>query len=165
MIANLAAKTYGVYVVISLLLVLLNSCQAKEESMDLNKLTTFAMRYATAWSNQYPTAFSLFYADNGSLAVNDGEPSVGRNEVEKKAREFMTAFPDMLVRLVEIRLENDHVVFHWHWTGTNTGPGGTGNSVDLHGYEEWTINSDGLIQQSLGHYDDAEYQRQLNASK
>ena len=29
------------------------------------------------------------------------------------------------------------------------------------GYEEWTFGSDGLISQSLGHYDEAEYQRQL----
>lgn len=29
------------------------------------------------------------------------------------------------------------------------------------GYEEWTFGSDGLIARSLGHYDEAEYQRQL----
>jgi hypothetical protein len=29
------------------------------------------------------------------------------------------------------------------------------------GYEEWTIASDGLIARSRGHYDQAEYDRQL----
>jgi hypothetical protein len=29
------------------------------------------------------------------------------------------------------------------------------------GYEEWTFAANGLIAQSLGHYDEAEYQRQV----
>jgi len=75
----------------------------------------------------------------------------------------MTAFPDMVVTMVEVRQEGNHVVFYWHWTGTNTGPGGTGNGVDLRGFEEWTLNGDGLILESRGHYDHEEYERQLNA--
>lgn len=131
--------------------------------MDSTDLTEFATRYAAAWSSQDPATLASFYADNGSITVNDGEPSVGRDAVEETARAFMTGFPDMVVRLVELRQEGGHVVFHWHWTGTNTGPGGTGNAVDIQGYEEWTLDSDGLILKSLGHFDEAEYQRQLNA--
>ncbi len=29
------------------------------------------------------------------------------------------------------------------------------------GYEEWTFGADGLISQSLGHFDEVDYQRQL----
>jgi hypothetical protein len=54
-----------------------------------------------------------------------------------------------------------HAVFHWTRTGTNTGPEGTGKSVRMRGYEEWSIGADGLIAESQGHYDDPEYQRQL----
>jgi len=75
----------------------------------------------------------------------------------------MTAFPDIVVRLVELRERDGYIEFHWHWTGTNTGPGGTGKAVDLRGYEQWTMDDDGLILESLGHLDDSEYQRQLNA--
>lgn len=71
-------------------------------------------------------AFAKFYAENGSLTINDGEPSVGRDAVEGAARAFMNGFPDMVLRLVEVRQEGGQVIFHWHWTGTNTGPGGTG---------------------------------------
>ena len=131
--------------------------------MDATELTEFATRYATAWSSQDPVAFGTFYAENGSLTVNDGEPSVGRDAVVETARAFMNGFPDMVVRLVELRPEGNRVVFHWHWTGTNTGPDGTGNAVDLIGYEEWTIGDDGLIVESLGHNDQAEYKPQLNA--
>ena len=127
------------------------------------ELTEFATRYASAWSSQDAVAFASFYAENGSLRINDGEPSVGRDAVTETAHGFMTAFPDMVVRLVELRKTDDYIEFHWHWTGTNTGPDGTGNAVDLRGYEQWTLDDDGLILESLGHLDDAEYQRQLNA--
>jgi steroid delta-isomerase-like uncharacterized protein len=131
--------------------------------MDMAELTEFATRYAAAWSSQDPAALASFYAETGSLAVNDGEPSVGREAVEQTVRDFMTGFPDMVVRVIGVRQEGGKVIFDWHWTGTNTGPGGTGNAVDLRGYEEWTLGSDGLILQSLGFFDAAEYQRQLHA--
>lgn len=129
----------------------------------MQDLKDFATRYAAAWSSQDPEALSRFYAENGSLRVNDGEASIGRDAIANTARSFMAAFPDMVVRLEELRQTNEGVEFHWHWTGTNTGPGGTGNAVDLRGHEEWTLTEDGLILESLGHYDEAEYERQLNA--
>jgi hypothetical protein len=45
--------------------------------------------------------------------------------------------------------------------GTNPGLDGTGNSVRINGFEEWTFGDDGLIAASLGHYDQTEYDRQL----
>ena len=142
---------------------LIAACQPKAEQRNMTELTDFTKGYAAAWSGQDPEAFALFYSENGSLRINDGEPSVGREAVTETARSFMTEFPDMVVRLVELRQTDDYVEFHWHWTGTNTGPGGTGNAVDLRGYEQWTLDEDGLILESLGHLDDAEYQRQLAA--
>ena len=49
-------------------------------------------------------------------------------------------------------------------TGTNTGPGGTGRPVRISGYEEWTFGPDGLVARSLGHFDAAEYQRQVDGT-
>ncbi|MDJ0814530.1 MAG: nuclear transport factor 2 family protein [Woeseiaceae bacterium] len=131
--------------------------------MSESELKAFAEAYAAAWSGQDPKAFSMFYAEDGTFRINDGEVSAGRAAIETTARSFMTNFPDMLVELVELRRAGDKVQFHWHWTGTNTGPGGTGAAVDLRGYEEWTFNDDGLILHNHGHMDDAEYQRQLSA--
>lgn len=42
-----------------------------------------------------------------------------------------------------------------------TTPGGTGQHVRIGGFEEWTIDDDGLIAVSLGHFDQAEYDRQV----
>jgi steroid delta-isomerase-like uncharacterized protein len=133
------------------------------EPLGVNDLVAFATRYANAWSSQDPVTFATLYAEDATFRINDGEPSIGRDAIAATARSFMTNFPDMVVRLVELRLEGDHVDFHWHWTGTNTGPGGTGNAVDLRGYERWLLNDNGLIREARGHMDDAEYQRQLNA--
>lgn len=54
------------------------------------------------------------------------------------------------------------VAEHYHWTlvGTNTGPGGIGNGVRISG-EEWTIGDDDLVAESQGHFDQVEYDRQL----
>jgi hypothetical protein len=49
----------------------------------------------------------------------------------------------------------------WTLVGTNTGPGGTGKRVHISGFEQWRIGADGLIAESRGHFDSAEYQRQL----
>ena len=125
-------------------------------------LQQFASEYAAAWSSQDPEALASFYAADGVLIVNGGEPAVGRAAVAAKARSFMEAFPDMVVALDRLDDRGHTVEFHWIWTGTNTGPGGTGNAVRLKGYEEWTFGPNGLIARSDGHYDDADYQRQVN---
>jgi len=127
------------------------------------ELTDFATRYAAAWSSKSPDNLAAFYTEDGSLQVNAGAPAVGRTAVRATVEAFMTAFPDMLVRLDSVVPTANGARFHWLWTGTNSGPGGTGNAVRMVGYEDWTFAADGLIAQSLGHYDEAEYQRQLTA--
>lgn len=143
---------------------LLAACHQEKATKDVAELTSFATRYAEAWSSQDPESLASFYTANGLLVVNDGEASVGRDAIEQTASDYMAAFPDMVVRLVKISQQGDYVNFHWRWTGTNTGPGGTGNAVDLTGYEQWTIGDGGLIQESLGHFDADEYDRQVNAA-
>jgi uncharacterized protein (TIGR02246 family) len=129
--------------------------------MNESELTNFAIRYAAAWSSQNPERLASFYAEDGALIVNAGSPSVGRAAIAATASEFMVAFPDMVVTMDSVYRVGDRVMFHWTWTGTNTGPGGTGNSVRMHGHEEWTLSRDALILESKGQFDQAEYQRQL----
>ena len=131
--------------------------------MSPTQLTDFATRYAAAWSGQDPAALASCYTEDGSLTVNQGTPSVGRAAIAATAQGFMTAFPDMVVKLDGLSQEGDRTIFRWLWTGTNTGPGGTGQSVRLRGYEEWILGADGLIREAKGHYDEAEYQRQLQS--
>jgi len=144
-------------------LVCLTTCTPKANQMNNGDLTNFATRYAAAWSGKDPVRFAAFYDENGSLIVN-GAASVGRAAITATARAYMAAFPDMVVKLDSLRQENDQTIFHWTWTGTNTGPGGTGRSVNLRGYERWTFGSNGLIEKSDGHFDNDEYQRQLKGT-
>ena len=128
---------------------------------DLAKITTFAKRYAEAWCSKNPGRVSEFFAENGSLSVNDGSPAVGRAAIAEEAESFMTTFPDMVVTFDKLEPRGDTTAFHWTLTGTNTGPGGTGKRVRISGYELWKIDNDGLIGESKGHFDSAEYERQF----
>lgn len=125
-------------------------------------LRNLATRYAAAWSSQDPDQLAAFYADSGTLVVNAGAPSVGRAAIRATVQSFMAAFPDMVVRMDSVADRGDTAEFHWIWTGTNTGPGGTGRAVRITGYEEWTLEPSGLIHESRGHYDEAEYHRQVD---
>lgn len=127
----------------------------------MSKLDNFATRYAKAWRSQNPESVAAFYAENGSLSVNDAPPAVGRAAIAKEAQAFMTAFPDMIVTFDKLEPHGDATAFHWTLTGTNTGPGGAGNKVRISGYELWKIDNDGLIAESKGHFDSADYERQL----
>ena len=128
---------------------------------DLTVLKKFAKRYAEAWCSQDPDKVAAFFVERGSISINDGPPAVGRAAIAKEAQVFMTTFPDMVVTFDKLEPRGDTTAFHWTLTGTNTGPGGTGNRVRISGYELWKIDNDGLIGDSLGHFDSAEYERQL----
>jgi uncharacterized protein (TIGR02246 family) len=130
--------------------------------MELATLNAFATNYTAAWCSQDAARVASFFAEKGSLTINEGTPSVGRPAITAAAQEFMTAFPDMVVTMDSVIREGGHVVYRWSLTGTNTGPGGTGKAVRISGYEEWTMGDDGLIAESQGHFDEAEYRRQLN---
>jgi uncharacterized protein (TIGR02246 family) len=124
-------------------------------------LQAFAEDYTAAWCSMDPAKVAAHFAPNGSLQVNDGAPAVGRDAITETARGFYEALPDMQVFLRELAVDGARVEYRWTFTGTNTGPGGTGNAVKVDGYEEWTLDDEGLISRSLGHYDAAEYARQL----
>jgi steroid delta-isomerase-like uncharacterized protein len=128
---------------------------------DRAELTKFATRYAEAWCSQNPESVAAFFAENGSLSVNDRPPACGRAAIAEEAQAFMTTFPDMVVTMDKVVHDEEGTKFHWTLTGTNTGPGGTGKRVRISGYELWKIDDDGLVAESKGHFDSAEYERQL----
>jgi uncharacterized protein (TIGR02246 family) len=132
--------------------------------MDDRALRAFGERYARAWCSQDPAQVAAFFSPGGSLTVNGGTPNIGREGVAQLARVFMRDFPDMRVAMDRIVRVPGGAEFHWTLTGTNTGPGGTGRSVRISGYEEWQFASDGLVGESQGHFDAAEYDRQIRGA-
>jgi predicted ester cyclase len=128
---------------------------------DIADLGSLGKRYAQAWSKGKPESVAAFFAENGSLRVNDGPSAVGRAAITEVAAGFMSTFPDMVVTMDEISREPDGIVFRWTLTGTNTGAGGTGKRFRISGHELWQMDDVGLIAKSKGHFERDEYERQL----
>ena len=148
---------------------ILVSCRCREEQVTTDppsykatagkpvtsdQLNQFAERYSTAWSSNDPESVASFFAENATISVNGGPPA----PIVEVARGFMADFPNMTVSCDKVEPRDDGVAFHWTLTGTYTA---TGNRVRISGYELWKINNDGLIAESRGHFDAAEYARQL----
>ena len=124
-------------------------------------MRAFAERYTAAWCSQQPDAVAAHFTEHGTLTINGGTPAVGRAAIAASARAFMTAFPDIVVLLDDVSERDGRTVYAWTLTGTNTGPGGTGASVRISGSESWSMDASGLIADSIGVFDSADYARQL----
>lgn len=133
--------------------------------MNADELKQFGTRYTAAWCSQDAASVAAFFAEDGWLKINDGAPAMGRRAITASAQSFMTDFPDLVVAMDEVLPQGDRALYRWTLSGTNTGRGGTGRAVRIQGHEEWTIGPDGLIAESRGHFDAADYQRQLSGGK
>ena len=124
---------------------------------DEDRIREFARSYTEAWCSHEPARVAAHFVRGGTIAINGGDPA----EVTEVARSFMDAFPDIQVFMDDVVFDEGTVEYHWTFTGTNTGPGGTGQAVRISGFEEWIFGDDGLVVESRGTYDQGEYDRQL----
>ena len=129
------------------------------------KLTDFGKDYTNAWNSQNPENVASFFAEDGSLIVNNGTPLKGKYDITEFAKGFMTAFPDMKLTMDSLLIKPTETQYHWSFVGTNTGPDGTGNKVIFSGFERWTFNENGLIKVSIGSFNEEDYSRQVNEIK
>jgi nuclear transport factor 2 (NTF2) superfamily protein len=122
---------------------------------DQEQIEQLARGYTEAWCSRDPARVAAHYVPGGTIAINGGDAA----GIEEVAQGFVAAFPDIQVFMDDLVLREDGVVeYRWTFTGTSAE---TGQSVRVPGFEEWTISADGLIAESLGHFDQAEYDRQL----
>jgi nuclear transport factor 2 (NTF2) superfamily protein len=122
---------------------------------DQEQIEQLARGYTEAWCSRDPARVAAHYVPGGTIAINGGDAA----GIEEVAQGFVAAFPDIQVFMDDLVLRGDGVVeYRWTFTGTSAE---TGQSVRVPGFEEWTISADGLIAESLGHFDQAEYDRQL----
>ncbi len=128
---------------------------------EATSIRAFAERYTAAWCGQDPVAVAAFFSTDGPLTINDGIPSKGRAAIADAAQSFMEAFPDLAVALDGVAEHDGKTIYRWTLSGTNTGPGGGGRRVRISGFEEWRFGDDGHIVESHGHFDAADYRRQL----
>jgi SnoaL-like domain len=121
---------------------------------DRQQIERLAREYTEAWCSRDPSRGAAHYCEGGTIAVNGGEPA----PIAGVAESFVAAFPDIEVFMDDLVVEDDVVEYHWTFTGTSAE---TGKSVRIPGFEQWTIGADGLIAESRGNFDQAEYDRQL----
>jgi len=122
---------------------------------DRQQIEQLARDYTEAWCSHDPKRVAAHYVTGGTIAINGGEPA----PIAGVAESFVAAFPDIVVSMDDLVVTDDVVEYHWTFTGTSAE---TGKFVRIPGFEEWTIGADGLIAESRGHYDQAEYDRQLH---
>ena len=137
---------------------------ALPEELQKFDIEAFAKSYAQVWCSQRPHFVSYFFAEDGVLQINDGSPAKGTKAITNVVKGFMDAFPDMVVSMDSLITKSEKTRFYWTLTGTNDVPNGTGKKVKISGFEEWTINEEGLIQESKGYFNNKEYERQLESS-
>ena len=121
---------------------------------DRQQIEDLAATYTEAWCSQDAARVAAHYVPGGMIAINGGEPAA----IAEVAAAFISAFPDIEVVMDDLVFKGDVVEYHWTFTGTSAE---TGKWVRIPGFEEWRISADGLIAESRGQYDQAEYDRQL----
>jgi uncharacterized protein (TIGR02246 family) len=126
--------------------------------LDPADIRKMAESYAKAWSSGDAASVAAHYAEDGEIAINDGDPVKGRAELQDMVAGFYEQVPGLTVRLDDLKTAGDNAVFHWTLEGVHAE---TGKTIRLQGWEEWAIDGDVHIKQSRGRYDAEEFDRQV----
>ena len=125
--------------------------------MDPMRIARIAADYTAAWNSKDPAAVARFYARDGEIVINRGQPWSGRERVREMAAGFYADVPDLALTCDDVRVSGDHVAFLWTFTGHAAD---TGKALKVHGWEEWDLNADLKVQRSRGWFDADAYARQ-----
>jgi len=126
-------------------------------TIDPKKAKQVADAYTAAWNSGSAQAVAEFYAKDGGIVINRGEPWQGRDRVAQMAAGFFSDVPDLKLVCDGLRCAGDHVVYLWTFTGTHSG---TKRPLRVSGWEEWDLDADYKVRASRGWYDADDYTRQ-----
>lgn len=121
---------------------------------DRRQIEQLAQTYTEAWCSHDVSRITAHYAPEGTIVFNGRE----RVSIEEVAKYFVAAFPDGEIFMDDLVVNEHSVEYHWTVAGTRAD---TGKRVRISGHEEWTLGTDGLIAESKRHFDEAEYERQI----
>lgn len=130
-------------------------------SISHEQAAQLAQAYTNAWNSGSPNAVAEFYAPDGRIVINCGEPWTGRNGIQDMATGFFADVPDLFLVCDQVRCAGDHIVYLWTFTGTHSA---TTKPVRVSGWEEWDLDANRKIASSRGWYDAADYARQVAGS-
>ena len=126
-------------------------------TIDPKKAKQIADDYTAAWNSGSAQAVAEFYAKDGGIVINRGEPWQGRDRVAQMAAGFFSDVPDIKLVCDGVHCAGDHVVYLWTFTGTHAG---TKRPLRVSGWEEWDLDADYKVKASRGWYDADDYARQ-----
>ncbi|MEL6451927.1 MAG: nuclear transport factor 2 family protein [Pseudomonadota bacterium] len=126
--------------------------------IDIDAVRETATAYTAAWNSGDPNAVAAFYAEDGDIVINRGDPWSGRDRVAEMAAGFYADVPDLTLSCDDVRLAGDHVIYVWTFTGHDAG---TGNPLTVRGWEEWEMAPDLKVKSSRGWFDAEDYARQV----
>ncbi len=125
--------------------------------IDVPAVTKMAADYTAAWNSKSAKAVASFYAENGEIIINNGEPWSGRSRVQDMAAGFYADVPDLTLTCDDLRCAGTHAIFVWTFTGHDAA---SGNPLKVRGWEEWEISEDLKVKASRGWFDAEDYARQ-----
>ena len=79
--------------------------------IDPTAVKQVATGYTTAWCSGDPAAVASFYAENGQIAINRGDPLIGRAAITEMAAGFHAEFPDLVILCDSIRTAGNHAIY------------------------------------------------------
>lgn len=132
--------------------------------MNPSELKEFAKKYGQAWSSNDPNQVLALHSESSRLSVNDGDPALGKPEIRKIVEAFMGDFPDLYIQVNDVLVEERGIVFYCNAIATNSGPGGTGNRINIEIHEIWTFDENGKFTEVRAYDDPEDFERQLNQS-
>lgn len=119
-----------------------------------------AAAYTAAWNTGSPQAVAKFYATDGHIVINRGEPWRGREGIAAMAAGFFADVPDLALVCDTVRCAGNHVAYFWTFNGTHAV---TRKPLRIVGWEEWDLDAAHEITASRGWFDSADYERQVAA--
>lgn len=122
-----------------------------------DSVARMAADYTAAWNSGSADAVAAFYAKDGQIVINRGEPWGNRAGVRDMAAGFFADVPDLSLRCDDIRVSGNHAVYVWSFTGHDAT---TGHPLHIKGWEEWDLTDDLLVASSRGWFDAEDYGRQ-----
>ena len=79
-------------------------------SMTPEKAAGVAENYTKPWCSHDPEAVASFFAGDGRIVINDGEPSEGATAIAQMASGFNCELPGLVVRMDDVRCSATHAV-------------------------------------------------------
>jgi hypothetical protein len=101
---------------------------------------------------------AAFFSENAVSIINKGQATIGRAAIADAMGAFFVEFPDLILRMDDLRTGGNQAIFIWTLEGTNSE---TGQFVRIPGWQNWVLSEELLIVEADGGFDVLEYDRQV----